>query len=356
MRLTRLRPIPTRPSIPTVHACLLIAPVALTVLCVANLWRRGLAVECVQFVSDFKIADKRSKFLKRADLDRLFVAVDAQAAMLAKQSKGEMRQQLKVIGRVEFLMALVLVAIKRYVKTGLLDDVSEAVHKFLDVDLAPLADRRLIVDSNSFRRQFAYKEAETTILLQHESSLRATFDALTAACYFPSKSLLTLDIWLHFLRAVCIIGVDVSQRDATLAFAASRMAVVNTQTDRGWFHDTHLPFEGFCEALCRMAVLKALPTAEEIASAPEDALWARKDAGSYFKWLHAEDEERYEAILRERGKPWGAEPSQSLAWRVDALLSIVFRNMEEESQGKDNMLVTRKEADGWARANGMESK
>ena len=326
--------------------------------------------EWSEFISDFRIADKRSKFLKKRDLDMLFVTVDAQAALYAKRNGGGRSggggsggggrgQTLKVIGRVEFVHALIRVAIARYVRSGLLDDVSEALHKFLSVDLAPLADRAVIVDSNRFRRQRAYLEDATTVLALNEPSLRAIFDALTAACgpAMHSKKLVALPAWLQFARAIGLIGVDVSQRDATLAFAFSRMIVVDNQTLSGWLEDTCLPFESFCEALCRMAVLKALPTAQEIAEAEEEE--ARKDAGSFFKWLATEDEERYEAILRERGTPWGSGSdgaswgSEPLGRRLAAMLSIIFRNMEEGSQGRDNLVVTHREASSWAKTNGL---
>ena len=45
-----------------------------------------------------------------------------------------------------------------------------------------------------------------------------------------------------------------------------RMLVVDGQKVRGHLKETHLPLEGFFEALTRVAVLKALPTQAEIDS------------------------------------------------------------------------------------------
>ena len=39
----------------------------------------------IQFVADFRLADKRSKHMRSADLDRLFIAVDARAAKCARE-------------------------------------------------------------------------------------------------------------------------------------------------------------------------------------------------------------------------------------------------------------------------------
>lgn len=68
-------------------------------------------------------------------------------------------------------------------------------------------------------------------------------------------------------------------------------------------HEYSLPFEGFLEALCRTAALKALPTDEEISSA------GCQDAGEYVMRLRATDEEEYQRIQIERCTPWGQGPS-----------------------------------------------
>ena len=45
------------------------------------------------------------------------------------------------------------------------------------------------------------------------------------------------------------------------------MCVAGPESERGQARGLCLPFEGFLEAICRVAVLKALPTDEELAEA-----------------------------------------------------------------------------------------
>ena len=357
--------------------------------------------EWSEFVSDFKLADKRSKFLKSSDLDRLFIAVDTQAALYAKRAESAAKArrsglaQLKSIGRVEFVIALVHIAILRYVSTGFLSDVSEAVHKLLADDLQPLADPAVFVHSDAFRRNYAYLAQTTRVLHSHESSLRATFAAILDAGgpALASRGLLPLETWLDFLRGAELMGADLTQRDATFAFVFSRMVVVDGNSERGRVKETCLPFEGFLvraaascagcrlchraaasavapglchrsapplpvhsvcapllllqEALCRISVLKSLPTDEEVEAA------GCTDAGAFFKLLRSEDEARYERMLHERSVAWGGEPSQPIWQCVAHVLAILFREVEEDSAGKDNLVVTQREAESWAKSVGI---
>ena len=57
---------------------------------------------------------------------------------------------------------------------------------------------------------------------------------------------------------------DLSERDALRCFSWSRMAVEDYQSHKGHHKNTVLPFEGFLEALCRVAAQKALATDEEV--------------------------------------------------------------------------------------------
>lgn len=170
-------------------------------------------------------------------------------------------------------------------------------------------------------------QATVEELARHEKILRLIFKCLNEfeaadAAQKNSASVLSLREWLSFLRVVALIGDDVTERDATLSFVWSRMAVVNSWSASGHRKDSELPFEGFLviyrmralnhraracrlspraplsisqsfrppltresliygclfvpslacmarwqEALCRLSALKALPTQGEIDSA-----------------------------------------------------------------------------------------
>ena len=99
------------------------------------------------------------------------------------------------------------------------------------------------------------------------------------------------------------------------------MVVVDDSSAVGHLRETHITFEGFCEALCRVAVLKALPTDEEIDEA-ESA-----DAGAYMEELRARDATSYTRMLQERQVAWGEEPPQPEERCVAHLLAIIMKRV-----------------------------
>ena len=64
------------------------------------------------------------------------------------------------------------------------------------------------------------------------------------------------------------------------------MCVCDVSTELGRARDNQLTFEGFLEALCRVAVLKALPSDEEIDEA------GCMHAADYMEMLLADNEEK----------------------------------------------------------------
>ena len=113
----------------------------------------------------------------------------------------------------------------------------------------------------------AYEPAVVAVLARHEVSLKNLF--AVAAGGEPSLSasagrLLSLEEWRALLKSLEFIGKDVTERDARLCFACSRMAVIDSRTQKGNDKENNLPFEGFLEALCRLSMLKALPSDEEL--------------------------------------------------------------------------------------------
>jgi hypothetical protein len=254
------------------------------------------------------------------------------------------------------MAALVNIAIFRYVVPKVEPDVSVAVGRLLGVDVASQLHPSTTVDRNAFLAQFAYTAEVNAVLKWHEFSLRHLFNGLakldhptpgTSLSSSSSKAdaLITLTSWIKFLNALGIIGTDVSDRDATLCFVWSRMAVVDNRTARGSLKETHLPFEGFCEALCRLAALKALPTDGEIQEA------GQYHAGTYLKWLALEDAGAYEALLSERGGSFGqpARPIQPIDRMVAHVVEMVLYEIELQtgSDGSGNLELTQSEIAKW---------
>jgi len=255
------------------------------------------------------------------------------------------------------MCAVVLLAINKYVLPGVVIDVSDALHRLIWRDLTPRLNAASdeqgggggaspIFEPNEFREEHMYTEAVDLVLRAHEKSLRALFSVISDVkrARTDPLPLLSLEGWRAFLRAVELLGADITERDAALCFSWSRMAVSERRTERGQRHESCLPFEGFLEALCRIAALKALPTDEEIANA------GHAHAGTYMIELRTKPGGVFEEMLRTRSVGWGEEPVEPLARCVAHLLEILIYTVEAETQGADNLQVTAKEALLWAQA------
>ena len=112
-------------------------------------------------------------------------------------------------------------------------------------------------------------------------------------------------------------GVDLSERDVTLAFVMSRMRVVDEQSKVGRLKLTRLSFEDWLEALCRCSACKSWPTAEEVEAA------GTITAGKHLHWLRSEDADVYDEMLKTRAVAWGEAPPQPISVCVDNLCSLL---------------------------------
>ena len=144
---------------------------------------------------------------------------------------------------------------------------------------------------------------------------------------------LSLDEWMALMRALDMIGIDLTERDATLCFVWSRMVVIDGWSEAGHLRESDLPFEGFLEAICRMSTLKSLPTDEEIeeASTLDEGV---TDAACYLEWLKASDETGFDRMNKERAIAWGEEPTQPIDRCIAHTLSLFFRKMELARRSK----------------------
>ena len=240
-----------------------------------------------ELANDFGLGSKKSRFCKRRDLDRIFIAADTAHVEVKASGSKDVAAQLS---RLQFYCAMIRVAIAKYVLPKIILDVSEALKELLEKDfLGPVGTpghewaSGVFLDKDRFRRYHCYTEQASEVLAANETSLRNLFDALrTGGGRQSARSLLSLDEWLGFLRAARLVGSDVSDREATMCFAWSRMTVIHAAKKGSEERDRSLPFEGFLEALCRVAVMKALPTRKEMAAAGYER---REDCGAYIAYL-----------------------------------------------------------------------
>lgn len=163
--------------------------------------------EWTAFVDECHLANNKSKFCKRADLDRLFVAVDG-------VSGGKKRD--KALARAEFLQCLVRLAVLKYVQPKLMADVSEAFERLLCEDIEPRLEAVTLQHPNEFRETYCYKREVDQTLKRHEPTLRALFGAISrvgrTASLRSLGPLLTLGDWKQvWAQALAVHRAAMSQ-------------------------------------------------------------------------------------------------------------------------------------------------
>ena len=306
------------------------------------------------FVLDCNLAESKSKFCKPADLDRLFVAVDGLTG-------GKKRD--KALERAEFLQCLVRMAVLKYVQPKIMQDVSEAYERLLVEDIEPRLNPAMFAHPNAFR-ELCYTQSVEEVLKRHEESLRSLFSAISRVGRTPATKplgpMLTLGEWKTLCKRLNLIDLDLTDRDCNMCFVNSRMAVIDGQSERGKPKEAAIPFEGFCECLCRVACLKALPTAEEMAAASKPGPPC-SDAGQFFLNMH---DPKLETQFREANAvPYGGTPRMPVAECVEGLLSIILRTIEiqvsSEKGGKgfvSDLKITAEEMLSWCELVGWERK
>ena len=282
------------------------------------------------FTDDFKLVSKTSKYCKRKDADMIFLEVNAKTKLAARELKKQTSTRAAVavdggseisLSRLEFYQALVRLAICKYVKSGEIPDVSDAVERLVSTDImnrALATGMHIVVDTNIFRARLAYTRAVTELLEANLASLENLYDALCKRSYARMKpqglkDRLALEEWMDFLNHSKLIGQDLSERDAMLCFASARMVVVDTRTENGKRRDSMINFQGFMEALCRASTLKALPTTAEIGAA---------GCQNAAQWIE-ENQDEYMAILSTRAPPWGTDPVRPIEESMKMVLDIV---------------------------------
>ena len=160
-------------------------------------------------------------------------------------------------------------------------------------------------------------------MLHHfEPSLRIIFGALQQV-RGPAKRLLDCSVWKKLLRLLDLCQADLSTRDAALCFVWSRMSVPDPCSVVGKARARCITFEGFCEALCRVACLKALPTDAELEAS------GCENAGSYLSEMQASRPLEYGSFLETRRTAFGHSPAHQPASRcLHHLLSLVMYTIE----------------------------
>jgi len=105
------------------------------------------------------------------------------------------------------------------------------------------------------------------------------------------------------------------------------MAVIDGQQARGAIKETHLPLEGFYEAITRMSALKALPTTAELRSSGYES------ACDFVIALREGDPEGLVAFLDSSANhaEWGGEArGEAVDVRLDHLIRLMIGTIEAQ--------------------------
>lgn len=179
--------------------------------------------------------------------------------------------------------------------------MSSALKRMLKTDVARSAPRGPRADADSFRARVCYTAETSNVLKQHEPTLRTIFAGLAAISYDWRGEHVNLKAWIAFLQFTGLVGPDLALREAILCFAWSRMCVVDGRSRAGETKESVLPFEGFMEALCRMSLLKALPTDEEVTAS------GAAHAGVHLSVMRDRDPAAFRAFAAKRACAWGEQ-------------------------------------------------
>jgi hypothetical protein len=235
-----------------------------------------------------------------------------------------------LMSRHEFFQAIVRIAIRRYVATGEIPDVSDAIDRVgadMQTWLAPEAKQ----NSNNFRARYCYNAQVSDVLEKHLNSLRLLYQTFSTTNEtvnsINSKQLLSIGEWQAFIKDLYLDTLGLSKLEEMYVFMWSRIRSVNDYSARSQVRLRHLLFEDFMEALVRLATMVALPTDADLQHTK------CSHAGEYIMQLRGEGRSAIEMFLRQRQQKWNREPRQRIWRAVDHLINYLVYRVEMNAQG-----------------------
>lgn len=313
----------------------------------------------------------------------LFSASQSAMAALADPELAFRSRPTRQLLRAEFFNALVKLAIERWVKSkqnpkNEIDDVSDAVHRLLVDHIVPALGEPLagstqpkLPPPDEFRRLTCYRQDVSEMLAARAPSLRVIFAGLARLTFESSRGTPTplpkghknrkvvregaewivvpgyvsFFYWHAFCAALDLYRFDL--REVTRTFLYSVMAVIDDQSAEGRIKERHLPFEGFLEALVRVATVVPLPMDDHLKIADFSS------AGAFMAHLQSTNDELLEAMDTQQHCEWGGVPQAAVAGemprRLDHLIDIILRKVKElETSDQPLTVLTRREFRLWA--------
>jgi len=224
----------------------------------------------------------------------------------------------------------------RYVLPKQVSDVSDALHLLFTDDIAPRLRKQ---DSNNFRATHCYNEELDAVLARHLASLTVLFEEYAANTDVREKHLsrlLSFQEYLEMLRELNLIDFEFTSREATLAFVWSRMVVIDEENPKTKVKRFNFRIEDMFESFVRIAMMKALPTDDEIET------FGCRDAGEMLLTLGESDDDLAEWV-QEHPSVWGQAPRQPVPRMLHHLIMLIIRTIKKAVRGSDDSKLTRKE-------------
>jgi len=371
-------------------------------MAVDKLDRPTTAAICIQSCYRGKCVRQRGKELSSTSLVKRPSRVDESvAAEMGQRSEDATRAALvmmedaknafktkadRQLNRIEFCAALIKTAIERFVRSkdnpkNELNDVSDAfdalitnlVEPTLFMPLSGHAQPKMPL-ADDFRTDVCYTAAMDAALMRNAPALRVIFTGLAKIAFEESRSgggvtplpkmgsaqqvkregakwilvpgHVSITLWRKFTDNIGLLGLD--NREQTFCFVWAIMVVIDGYSTAGGVKERHLPFEGFLEALVRLATVVPLPTDEQLAACN------KASAGAFLANI-VYDDPTFDAMCAVQKTEWGGVPDPSrggeMPRRVEHLVDVMVRTIKgkgAEAGDEPTGGLTRRQFRMWA--------
>ena len=260
----------------------------------------------------------------------------------------------KCLDRQEFLQCIVRIALDKYVKPGIVGDVSDAIEKLCSENIEPKLPEAARQDSNKFRERYCYLREVEMVLRKHMKTLRSLYGMYAdlsegqgdrSAEILDSSSMMSIREWMSLMNHLGLFDQGMmSFYEAKQIFMWARIRSINDNSRHSLIKLRNLYFEDFMEAMVRLAMLLPLPTTDDIEEL------GVKDAGIYMISLRRESPVTYKQFILDKRGNWYGPPKEHIWCCVDHLLTYLTRLVELNSSGEKDLSLSHSEVQQFAKA------
>jgi hypothetical protein len=265
------------------------------------------------FVEDCDLAD--NKTCNPTDIQNIFEFENAEENTEDAVDKNSMNDDSALM-RFEFLGCIVRLAVVKYIKSNVVDDVSEAVQLICKNNIQKHLGPEAICDSNDFRKHRMYNPHTDRVFQENLKKLLFIFNMFGSTTK-SGQIRMSLSQWGIFVEKAALLGDDFEEREAKLAFAWCQMAIVNELDTE----QRHLKFEDFLEAIARVCDLKALPTTDELRAS------GTKNTAHFFHVL--EENGMLPDFFEKHPTEWNEVKTRQISELLPKLLEIIYYGLEK---------------------------